>query len=90
MVEGLFDKIGGPGPHCAHGQRHVAMPRDDDHGKATAAVDELFLEGEAVHLRHADIGDQAGATGLCVTGKETHRGIEGFDAVTGGIQQLGQ
>src|ERR1700679_767891 len=43
-VERLLDEVDGTRFHCLHGQRYVAMTRNDDHGQDDFASYDFFVE----------------------------------------------
>ena len=57
-IKGLLDKIQSARPHGAHGKRHIAIARHDDHGNADSPADKLLLKRKPVHVGHTDIDDE--------------------------------
>ncbi len=60
-IEGFFDEVHRASLQRSHGGGYVAVAGQHDHGDAHVVVDEPFLQLQAAHAGHADIGDQAAA-----------------------------
>ena len=83
----LLDEVDGAAFQRAHGERHVAVPGQEDDRDRVAALVQFILQVETAHARHADVEEQATGALRPIDVEKGLCRIERFNAHAGSAQE---